>query len=151
MLIRNIFTSKGLVNGAIGYVTKLELVDEKVTQIYVKFDDLNIGKGLQHASINNSIAIEPICTEFYYKGRAIIRHQFPLIPAWASTIHKVQGATLERVAISIGTNIFGNGMSYVALSRVKSLDGLYLINFCAQKVLPSKKVLIEYARLRQLE
>ncbi|CAG2222035.1 PIF1 [Mytilus edulis] len=91
--------------------------------------------GLQHASINKSIAIEPICTEFYYKGRAIILHQFPLIPAWASTIHIVQGDTLDRAAISIGTKKFGNGVSYVALSQVKSLDGLYLTNFCAQKML----------------
>ncbi len=60
--------------------------------------------------------------------------QFPLILAWALTIHKIQGATLSTAEIDIGNGIFEYGQSYVALSRVKSLEGLYLSSFNPDKV-----------------
>lgn len=80
--------------------------------------------------------------EFFYQGRIIIRQQFPLVAAWASTIHKVQGASLQRAAISIGKDVFEKGMAYVALSRVTKLENVYLISFCSQKVQPSEKFLM---------
>jgi ATP-dependent DNA helicase PIF1 len=52
--------------------------------------------------------------------------QIPLIHAWALTIHKSQGSTLEMAEIDAGSGIFECGQTYVALSRVKSLEGLYL-------------------------
>ncbi len=55
--------------------------------------------------------------------------QIPLCLAWALTIHKIQGATLEMADIDVGNQIFECGQTYVALSRVKSLDGLYLSAF----------------------
>ena len=55
--------------------------------------------------------------------------QIPLIHAWALTIHKSQGSTLEMAEIDAGSGIFECGQTYVALSRVKSLEGLYLSAF----------------------
>lgn len=66
--------------------------------------------------------------------------QIPLILAWALTIHKAQGKTLDFAEIDVGNNVFECGQSYVALSRVKSLDGLYLTSFNYQKILTNKKV-----------
>lgn len=60
--------------------------------------------------------------------------QIPLVYAWAITIHKSQGLTLENAVIDIGSNIFADGQTYVALSRVKSLDGLYLTRFDYTKI-----------------
>lgn len=60
--------------------------------------------------------------------------QIPLRLAWAITIHKIQGATLPMAEIDIGNTIFEYGQSYVALSRVENLEGLYLSGFRPDKI-----------------
>jgi len=70
--------------------------------------------------------------------------QIPLCLAWSLTIHKMQGTTLNMSEIDIGQSIFEYGQSYVALSRVQSLDGLYLSAFHAQKIKANPKVLDFY-------
>lgn len=66
--------------------------------------------------------------------------QIPLIHAWAITIHKAQGATLDLVELDIGNSIFECGQTYVALSRVKTLEGLYLKEFDPLKIKIDHKV-----------
>lgn len=66
--------------------------------------------------------------------------QLPLILAWALTIHKAQGSTLDIAEVDAGSGIFECGQTYVALSRVKSLEGLYLSSFDAKRVRINKKV-----------
>ncbi len=66
--------------------------------------------------------------------------QIPLIYAWAITIHKAQGVSLDMAQIDAGSNIFECGQTYVALSRIKSLAGLYLTAFNPQKIKVNKKV-----------
>ena len=66
--------------------------------------------------------------------------QVPLILAWALTIHKSQGATLDAAEIDVGSGIFECGQTYVALSRVKSLDGLFLTSYDVTKIKINRKV-----------
>jgi ATP-dependent DNA helicase PIF1 len=73
--------------------------------------------------------------------------QLPLILAWALTIHKSQGATLDIAEIDAGSGIFECGQTYVALSRVKSLEGLYLTSFDASKIKVSRRVQEFYASI----
>jgi len=74
--------------------------------------------------------------------------QVPLILAWALTIHKSQGATLDAAEIDVGSGIFECGQTYVALSRVKSLDGLYLASYDVSKIKINIKVRNFYENLK---
>ncbi len=74
--------------------------------------------------------------------------QVPLILSWALTIHKSQGATLDAAEIDVGSGIFECGQTYVALSRVKSLNGLYLTSFDARRIRINKKVKEFYESLQ---
>ena len=69
-----------------------------------------------------------------------IRYQFPLKLAYAITIHKSQGCSLDSAVIDLGGDVFGHHMSYVALSRVRSLQGLYLKEFSPNRITVDPKV-----------
>lgn len=74
------------------------------------------------------------------------RAQVPLILAWALSIHKAQGQTLERVKVDL-TRTFEKGQAYVALSRATSQMGLQVIKFEKGKVMAHPKVVQFYSQL----
>ena len=77
--------------------------------------------------------------------------QIPLKLGWAMTIHKSQGATLPMGEVDIGSTIFECGQTYVALSRIQSLDGLYLCALNPHKIRVNKKVQAFYQKIPQCE
>jgi len=106
------------VNGTLGTVVKITdsvIVDvegesilvEPVTWEKVKYD----------YSPTTKVLSQDVVAEFT---------QFPLRLAWAVTIHKAQGKTLDAAVIDLGSRAFAPGQTYVAFSRLTSLDGLYL-------------------------
>uniref|UniRef100_A0A1X7U4A9 OTU domain-containing protein n=1 Tax=Amphimedon queenslandica TaxID=400682 RepID=A0A1X7U4A9_AMPQE len=82
------------------------------------------------------------------KNLYIHRKQFPLILSYAITIHKCQGLSLDTAIIDLSTDVFGDGMAYVALSRVRTLNGLHLLSFDPLSVTVSNPCNNEINRLR---
>jgi len=127
--------------------------------------NLNLDKGICNGSQGTILAINeingmPIPTIKFYNGvimdipyyswqsenyPTISIEQIPLILAWAISIHKSQGATLKYAQMDIGNSIFAEGQVYVALSRVESLDGLYLTAINPDKIKVNTDVLEFYA------
>jgi ATP-dependent DNA helicase PIF1 len=86
----------------------------------------------------------------YYQNEeypSIVIGQIPLCLAWALTIHKIQGATLDMADMDLGKSVFEYGQSYVALSRIKSLHGLYLSEFHPHRIKANPLVKAFYDRL----
>ncbi|KAF7562686.1 hypothetical protein G7046_g1446 [Stylonectria norvegica] len=78
------------------------------------------------------------------------RTQLPLILAWALSIHKAQGQTLERVKVNLG-RVFEKGQAYVALSRATCQDGLEVLGFDKNKVMAHPRVISFYNKLYSAE
>jgi ATP-dependent DNA helicase PIF1 len=76
--------------------------------------------------------------------------QIPLIPAWAITIHKAQGLTLDDVQIDLGSGAFAPGQTYVALSRARSFEGLSLVRPIRPADVRVAPGLIEFGKWLQL-
>jgi ATP-dependent exoDNAse (exonuclease V) alpha subunit len=112
------------VNGSIGEVKGM-MHNNKGEDVIIA--DLNDG---------STVEIEPFTWEIYRSfvdGGQLASEvigtftQYPLMLAWAVTIHKSQGKTFDNVIIDIGKGAFAHGQTYVALSRCTSLEGIVLI------------------------
>ena len=138
-----------LVNGASS--------NNDVTSVLVKFDNEQVGvktclSSQYRSCYPNAVPLSKIEVVFLAKGKRgaeITRLQFPLTLAWATTIHKVQGLTLEAIVVDMKGTQFNPGQIYVALSRVKALSGLHIVNFNEQAIKKSTLVDDEMARLRE--
>lgn len=113
MLLTNLDQEKGLVNGSRGVVTGFK--EDATHWPIVQF------KNGQH------LVIDPITWDSEHHP-PIQRQQIPLRLAYALTIHKAQGATLDCALVDIGPSTFEYGQAYVALSRVRNLSGLYVFD-----------------------
>ena len=121
MLTYNIKVEDGICNGSQGIITGFTDTSGETGNPIVKFSN----------GIEIPIEYQYIQSDEY---PSIAIGQIPLCLAWAMTIHKIQGATLDSADMDLGNSIFEYGQVYVALSRVKSLEGLYLSAFHAQKI-----------------
>jgi ATP-dependent DNA helicase PIF1 len=72
-------------------------------------------------------------------GQSVSRTQLPLKLAWALTIHKSQGMSLDAVEVEL-SGIFEEGQGYVALSRARTLEGLRVVGFNPNKIRAAAKV-----------
>lgn len=156
------------------YMTKHALFDELVqlkkgAQVMcianIDLEDTKICNGsvgvvVDFVAVSNTVELYPLVRFTNGTERIMARHswpsenikglsisQVPLILAWAVTIHKAQGATLDLMQIDVGSDVFEYGQTYVGLSRVRSLDGLYISSFIPDKIKANPKVHEFYASL----
>ena len=157
MLTTNVDVSDGLVNGARGEVVHIvSNNDHMVTSVLVKFDNQQVGiKAIQSSpyrnTFPNAVPLNKYEVVFLAKGKQgseITRLQFPLTLAWATTIHKVQGLTLDEIVVDMKGGRFSPGQAYVAFSRVKMLQGLHILNFNVSAIKKSNEVQNEMVRLQ---
>lgn len=135
MCVNNLNLDRGICNGSQGVIVGFVKQGE-INQYYprVKFHN----------------GVEMTITPSYWQSESfpsLAIGQIPLKLAWALTIHKIQGATLDTAEMDIGGSVFEYGQMYVALSRVKNLDGLYLIDFQPSKIKANPKVIDFYNQL----
>ncbi|KAK3909608.1 ATP-dependent DNA helicase pfh1 [Frankliniella fusca] len=145
MLRSNLWTEQacGLVNGAIGHIVDI---------LYDK--DASPGEDLPGALVchfpsykgpylneEKTVVIQPITKTWKdSKGNDLTRIQFPVALSYACTIHKSQGLTLEKAFINIGIlKEMAPGLTYTALSRVKTLEGMLLEQISLQRIMSLNK------------
>ena len=136
MLLTNKYMDFGLVNGSRGIVEKF--CDGPSGYPMVKFRNGEV------------LVIEPHIWESE-DVEGLQRQQIPLRLAYAITIHKAQGATLDCALIDIGDNTFEYGQAYVALSRVRSLDCLYIWDLTARAFMVHPKVKVFLDRVHTMD
>lgn len=122
MMIKNTYQKEGIINGSLGIVRDFS---PKKSYPLVEFANGKI------------LTISPeewLIEKFDEEKRMVVTEagvcQVPLILAWAMTIHKAQGLTLDKISCDL-SDIFTPGQAYVALSRARTLDGIFIesINF----------------------
>ncbi|MEF3279468.1 MAG: AAA family ATPase [Elusimicrobiota bacterium] len=112
-------------NGTLGKIVDFEISEEGEYSVIVEKEDGDIVK------------VKPYKWEIFKyiydeKNKKITTQtigsftQLPLKLAWAITIHKSQGKTFDKVCIDLSSGVFAHGQTYVALSRCRTIEGLYL-------------------------
>ena len=159
MITVNVDVTDGLANGVCGTVVGIDHSGDVVNTVFVLFDSSRVGvQAVSKSPYTNSyptaVPIKRQEVQFYAGKSPVMarRSQFPISLAWGCTIHKVQGKTLETVVVSMeGKSRFMPGQAYVALSRVREMNGLYLLGFDEKAIKVDKAVIEEMKRIPQLE
>ena len=160
-LVMNLRTEDGMTNGA-GNVIKLVQLhqqDKPSGIVWVQFDHSDVGQktrnenrhlyrqGIEHTWT----PIKPVTTQFAVgknKTAQVVRKQFPLRPAAAKTIHRSQGDTETKIVVNFSTKRTIPHIHYVGLSRVTTIEGLYITDLCESKIAVHPDVKKEMERLR---
>ncbi|KIJ07606.1 hypothetical protein PAXINDRAFT_158369 [Paxillus involutus ATCC 200175] len=168
MLIKNMVQGE-LVNGSVGQVIRLSTSQEAMknhTEIATEEGLRGSQREARQVTTTYDGSVWPVVR--FTNGRELLciptdftvdnaygemearRRQVPLILAWALSVHKSQGQTLERVKVDL-SRTFEKGQAYVALSRATSMNTLEVLNFIPSKVMVHPRVLAWQNDLEQEE
>ena len=158
----NVDVEDGLTNGATGVVKQIDFRMEGTNRpsiIWVLFDDPRVGRTtrekyrkLYNSSINTDwTPVFDVQRTFIVNYKTYQRIQFPLTPASGKSVWKAEGATVDRVVVDLSQEkriCKIPHIHYVALSRVKRLKDLYILNLNEASMALDDDVNVEMHRLR---
>ena len=158
----NVDVEDGLTNGATGVVKQIDFRMEGTNRpsiIWVLFDDPRVGRTtrekyrkLYNSSINTDwTPVFDVQRTFILNYKTYQRIQFPLTPASGKSVWKAEGATVDRVVVDLSQEKTIRKIPhihYVALSRVKRLKDLYILNMNEASMALDDDVNVEMHRLR---
>ncbi len=138
MMIKNTYQKEGVINGSLGVVKGFS---SKKNYPMIEFSN---GK---------TITISPeewLIEKFDHDKKQLVTEagmlQIPLILSWAITIHKSQGLTLDKISCDLG-QIFTAGQAYVALSRARSLNSVFISSIDFKKIISDQEAAEFYHKL----
>ena len=134
MLRRNVCTADGLVNGVMGTIVGFEwpqghrALNTQPCGFNVLFDDKKVSRLTRNSMEHTPTTLRPVLTTFKSQQEQdrTERCRSPIVLAWAVTRCKGPAWT-ELSCIDLGGDVFAHGMAYVALSSVKSLEGVCVV------------------------
>ena len=158
----NVDVEDGLTNGATGVVKHIDFRWMEGTNrpsiIWVLFDDPRVGRATREKNrkfYNSSIHADwtPVFETqrtFIHNYKTFQRSQFPVTPASGKTVYKAEGATVDKVVVDLSQKETRKipHIHYVAFSRVKKLEDLYILNMNEAAMALDDDVNIEMKRLR---
>ncbi len=158
-LTTNVSVVDSMTNGAECIIKKIDYRvpgSSRPSIIWVLFQEEHIGKDhrKEYSHLFNQtidrhwVPILEVTRQFRRHQMQVLRRQFPLRPSAAKTIHRCQGDTLSEAVLDLPSSKREH-MHYVALSRLRSISGLHMLNLNENKIAVSKKVQKEMTRLRQ--
>ncbi|KAK3931961.1 ATP-dependent DNA helicase [Frankliniella fusca] len=129
MLRHNLWTSRGLVNGAVGKVHDIlyDCTDDDFPCVILC--DFPLYTGPAFIPGTKIVPIRPMLKSFALKEEKCTRYQFPITLCYAMSIHKAQGMTLDKVVVNIGDKEFALGLAYVGLTRARCLNDIIISPF----------------------
>jgi len=138
MLTANIWTQAGLVNGSMETIQDILFKEQGPPSlpvaVFISFEKYE-GPTISNSEGVKVVPIVPIKRTWEGKnGTQCSRLQVPIRLAWAVTVHKSQGLTLTKAKIDLGNKEFAAGLSFVAVSRVRSLSDLYFKGFTFERL-----------------
>ena len=142
MLTRNLDLHRGMVNGA--EVLLLSIRDFSIT--------VRMASGQQAVLPRITFTVDPETSGLPF---TLLRRQYPILPAYALTVHRVQGQTLRFLGLYFRGDVFCHGMLYTALSRVRSWEAVRVwwpshAEDCAPESCPSLRNMVRSHVVRHL-
>jgi len=139
MMTKNTYQKEGIINGSLGIIRNFS---PKKLYPLVEFENGKI------------LTISPeewLIEKFDAEKKLIILEasakQIPLLLAWAMTIHKSQGLTLDKISCDL-SDIFSPGQAYVALSRARKLSGVFIQSINFNKIFANAEAVKFYRNIK---
>ncbi|HLD76724.1 MAG TPA: PIF1 family ATP-dependent DNA helicase [Rickettsiales bacterium] len=139
MMIKNTYQKEGIINGSLG------IIKDFSQKKYYPIVEFSNGKIL---TINPE---EWLMERFDEEKKDVIIEagltQIPLILSWAITIHKSQGLTLDKISCDL-SDVFSEGQAYVALSRARNLEGVFIKSINFNKIIANEDAAEFYRKMQ---